>query len=351
MRSRSLILLAAGCTLMSGCAPLVSHPPLPTVEMLPKDPYGSFIVVKTDTSTTAGELLAVHNNTTVYLLADNQRIVSILDRDVKSAHLVRFNPRASEVAGLTFLGVLSTLSNGWGLIFTAPAWILAGTAAATSRSSEPHMTLHKHDWKPILPYARFPAGLPPGFLTTPPASPPPPVVAETENPPEPSSPPRPAVAGKSEPRIKHFAMNFGAGPGFHENAFRDLHETGFGVVGGISFETKAAFTGTRFCLAHREVTGDDFDPEWQTSGESVDLALLFGLQGQFKSAHVELGLGPATYGAKIEDVFDFNFSLAYQAGLTAMMSRNLGVGAMFAYNQNEFRDFYVVAVGVRFVVW
>ena len=169
MRSCSLP-LARAAAMMCACATVPGHPPsLPTAGELPKNPYGSWIVVKNDRGAEfSGELLAVENDSTVYLWGDGPRIIVIPDREVKSAHLVRFNSQAGGLAGLTFLGVLSTLSNGWGLIFTAPTWIIVGTAATASRSHEPMMSLHKHDWKPMLPYARFPAGLPPGFLTTPP---------------------------------------------------------------------------------------------------------------------------------------------------------------------------------------
>ncbi len=349
MRSHSLLLVLVAMSMCACAAMPADHPPLPRVDDLPTSANGSWVALKSRSGVVrSGELLAVENDGMIYIqLLPTLNPTAVSPDTLKSAHLVKFNPEASGIAGLAFLGTLTTISNGWYLVFTAPAWILVGTGATTSRSHEPHMVVPPKELNELKPYARFPAGMPAGFATTMP----PPVVAKPKPAPPPGTPPEPQVAEKPKPKIQHFAMNIGGGVSFHENGFHDLEQSGFGIIAGVDFETRAAFLGTRFSLAHREVTGDSFDPEWQESGESFDLALLFGLHGQIKSVHGALGIGPATYGARIDDVFDLKFSLAYQAELTANVARNVGLGGLLAYNQNEFRDFYVVALGLRFVVW
>src|SRR5690349_4699981 len=107
MRNRNL-LLALAAAMMCACATVPGHPSyLPTAKELPTDPHGSWIVIKDQQEiVTAGELLAVEHDSTVYLWTDGPRIVSIHDRNVKSAHLVRFDPQAGAIAGATFGGVL-----------------------------------------------------------------------------------------------------------------------------------------------------------------------------------------------------------------------------------------------------
>jgi hypothetical protein len=322
--------------------------------MLPKDPYGSFIFVKTDSGLTSGELLAAERDS-VYIMSEGKRIVALADRDVLSARLVRFNPQAGGVAGLTMLGVLSTLSNGFGLIFTAPAWILVGTGATAARSHEPEMELHKHDWKPMLAYARFPAGLPPGFLTTPPP-PPPPVVVEHEEPPAVIPPPEPVreepPAPVSAADRRRFATHLGLGMGFQEDLHAQITQSGIGFIAGIDARIEGPlFLGTRVSMAHREASEDLVDPAFATSGESFDLALLIGLQGHVKRLRPGFGIGPAALGNSVSDVHDIDFSIALQGELMVDVAQNIAVGALGSYNQNSKRDFYVIALGIRFVFW
>jgi hypothetical protein len=322
--------------------------------MLPQDSHGSWIAIKTDSGLTAGELLAVGNDSTVYIWTDGPRIISIPDRDVKSAHLVRFDAQAGRLAGLTFLGVLSTLSNGWALIFTAPTWIIVGTAATASRSHEPHMFLHKHNWKPMVPYARFPAGLPPGFLTTPP--PPPPIVVQ-QKPPVETAPPEPVVSEPPAPvspaDMHHFATHLGFGMGFHEDVHTNIEQSGAGFIAGVDARVEGPlFISTRVSMAHRDVSAalvpeSDFDK----SGESFDLALLIGIQGHKHRLRPGFGLGPAAVGASIGDVTDLDFSIALQGELMVDVSQNIATGVIASYDKNQKRDFYVVALGVRFVFW
>ncbi len=65
----------------------------------------------------------------------------------------------------TVLGTLSTIGNGYFLVFTAPAWIISGLgsgSSAASRSSEQTVPTDVS----LPAYARFPQGVPPGWPPT-----------------------------------------------------------------------------------------------------------------------------------------------------------------------------------------
>ncbi len=68
------------------------------------------------------------------------------------------------VAGWTALGVVSTISNGLLLIFTAPAWIITGTVAGSSESYAPQGNVPPLRWAELARFARFPQGMPPGLV-------------------------------------------------------------------------------------------------------------------------------------------------------------------------------------------
>jgi len=104
-------------------------------------------------------------------------------------------------------------------------------------------------------------------------------------------------------------------------------------------------------MAHREASEDLVDPAFATSGESFDLALLIGLQGHVKRLRPGFGIGPAALGNSVSDVHDIDFSIALQGELMVDVAQNIAVGALGSYNQNSKRDFYVIALGIRFVFW
>lgn len=63
----------------------------------------------------------------------------------------------------TFGGTISTISNGYYLIFTAPFWLLTGIPATVGESSRDRYDEENPDssfWISIQKFARFPQGLP-----------------------------------------------------------------------------------------------------------------------------------------------------------------------------------------------
>lgn len=154
---------------LCGCASF--HAPyrwLPVADKVPEDPYGGWIEVRymhpdsIKVENLKGELIAV-NSDTLYLLDYPLSTLRILPAaNIKSARLVRYFANEGAVGALTFLGSVSTISNGWFLLFTLPGWIVGGSIAATARSFDPVMDFPEVSLRELSPYARFPQGLPKG---------------------------------------------------------------------------------------------------------------------------------------------------------------------------------------------
>ncbi|MGE5682784.1 MAG: hypothetical protein ACM34K_18110 [Bacillota bacterium] len=139
---------------------------LPEPDQVPSDPYGSWIEVDYSPNKTPyktkfmGELISVTKDT-LFLLNDSFLYLPV--SDIKSARLAKYNSNYTVVSGLTFLGSLSTISNGWFLIFTLPTWLVGGSITASARSYAPLIDYPVHGIEELVPYARFPQGLPKNF--------------------------------------------------------------------------------------------------------------------------------------------------------------------------------------------
>jgi hypothetical protein len=166
MRSHNPILCAATLlsALLLGCA--ASHAPsgwLSNPTAIPRESYGGWLEMNYSTAankkaTLAGELLAVSADS-FFLVAESFHAVA--RAEVKSARLEIYNSHSGEIAGLAFLGTLTTISNGAFLIFTAPLWIFGGIGSTAARSREPMVYFPKRGWSRLAAFARFPQGLPP----------------------------------------------------------------------------------------------------------------------------------------------------------------------------------------------
>ncbi|MEP7226796.1 MAG: hypothetical protein ABI785_05505 [Gemmatimonadales bacterium] len=107
-----------------------------------------------------GELIAVSADT-VWLLGLEQALV-IPTATVKQGKLTAYAAQKGPVALWTVLGTLSTISNGWFLIFTAPMWIVGGSLSVGSESRAPERKSPQLGWEDLASYARFPQGMPEG---------------------------------------------------------------------------------------------------------------------------------------------------------------------------------------------
>lgn len=169
MRTRELLMLAA---LMSACVDN-PDPRHPSIERMERQGYGGFITISTlSGQQVSGELISVERSVIRVLRfgAGTGALTWVATTDVKSADLYEYEAEGA-YGGWALLGVLSTISHGFFLVFTAPIWIISGSIAGSAESRHIVMSFPEHGWGEIVKWARFPQGLPPGLneesLTTP----------------------------------------------------------------------------------------------------------------------------------------------------------------------------------------
>ena len=126
--------------------------------------YGGWIELRYKQATEQradGELIAVSADS-VWLLDQDQALV-IPTVSVERGKLTAYAAQKGPLALWTVLGTLSTISNGWFLIFTAPMWIVGGSLSVGSESRAPERKSPQLSWEELAPYARFPQGMPEGI--------------------------------------------------------------------------------------------------------------------------------------------------------------------------------------------
>lgn len=151
---------------IEGCATTTAPPRfLPSPQQAQTDAYGGWIELRYrgdgGERLAEGELVAVSADT-IWVLGDSGGI-AIGTAAVAQGKLMAYNSRSGVVAGFTALGVISTIANGWLLIFSAPLWIITGTVAGANQSHVPERRVPPLQWVELAPFARFPQGFPPGL--------------------------------------------------------------------------------------------------------------------------------------------------------------------------------------------
>ncbi|MDZ7337872.1 MAG: hypothetical protein ONB30_04975 [candidate division KSB1 bacterium] len=129
------------------------------------DVYGGWIEVEyysasREKAQLTGELIAIGNDS-IYIA--NETFHAIALSSIKSARLVTYKSNAEVMGVLVVLGTLSTIRNGYFLIFTAPMWIIGGCISSAVRSFEPIVDYPKQELSRFVPFARYPQGLPAGI--------------------------------------------------------------------------------------------------------------------------------------------------------------------------------------------
>ena len=156
--------LAGGCTAASPAPPGSRL----TMEQAQRDPHGAWINIVTLQGEVAGELLAVEAKALV--VASTAGFQRVPVARIRSWSLSWYEADNGGVIVFGVLGTLSTLSHGWFLVLTAPLlWMIPTPIMARAQSKQGHESGslgdadgHLH----LAAYARFPAGLPPGFDPT-----------------------------------------------------------------------------------------------------------------------------------------------------------------------------------------
>ncbi len=134
---------------------------LVTPRLAQTEAYGGWVeLLVTGGARVDGELIAVTADSVWVLGRTAVTVVPVAS--VRQGKLTTTNAEVGNIAGATGLGVVSTISNGLLLIFTAPLWIIVGTAAGSSQSYAPERRVPPLHWAELNGFARFPQGLPDG---------------------------------------------------------------------------------------------------------------------------------------------------------------------------------------------
>ncbi len=121
--------------------------------------YGGWAMVRDSAGTqTDGELIAV-NRDSVYVLTTGGLVV-IPVRRVAKLNVTGYNSAAGTLALWGLAGTLGTISHGWLLLFSSPAWIITSSIAAAAHSREPREIYPDVELNKLRIYARFPQGIP-----------------------------------------------------------------------------------------------------------------------------------------------------------------------------------------------
>jgi hypothetical protein len=163
MNGSSKVWGAILCLILGGCArPDVPEGLSEPSEVL-RDSFGARVLVRLDSSTARGELLAVEPDTLFLLYGDRFRALGRKDAREVKVFLQEYPLSTGAVTSYTLLGTLSTISNGFGLVITAPLWLITGVAtgiAASADANDGDYMYPDEPWLGLAKFARFPQGLP-----------------------------------------------------------------------------------------------------------------------------------------------------------------------------------------------
>lgn len=149
------------CIVCCGCA--ITHAPRgwmgsPEEERIAV--HGAWVVLKLEAPHAPqlrGELIAVSEDS---LFMADTTFHAVARANIRHARLLTYNSNAVAMGAGAAFGTMSTILNGWALIFTAPMWMIGGTISTGIRSFEPIIDYPDYGWSRLAPFARFPQGLP-----------------------------------------------------------------------------------------------------------------------------------------------------------------------------------------------
>jgi len=154
--------LVAAVAALAGCASHAAPPQwLSDARTTASSGWGGWIrmTVRVDSvdGIVGGELIAAHDDT-VFVLAPGDSLRAIPHVTIRKAELVEYDPKQGTISAYAFLGVLSTVSHGFVLVLSAPAWMITGAVLTHVVVNE--ATTKSTVTKALRPYARFPQGIP-----------------------------------------------------------------------------------------------------------------------------------------------------------------------------------------------
>jgi hypothetical protein len=133
---------------------------LPREENVDRSPYGAWIIVERNgAQTVQGELLSARDDSVVVLTANGAHPVA--REAIRYAEVGVFEARMASLSTWMVVGTLSTISNGFILIFTAPMWLIAGGFSLARVSKQPIYKWNENEpLSSLAKFARFPGGMP-----------------------------------------------------------------------------------------------------------------------------------------------------------------------------------------------
>ena len=161
-----LLLILASMVLLSSCAAYrAPRGWLPEKKNVAQEVYGGWLYLEwtgnPKQEVTQGEFVGVNENTV--FVFDHKILTRVPMDRVSYASLKLHDDDRSSFAAWTFFGTLSTITNGWFLVFSLPLWLFAGTAI-TSYESYSGSFIEKLPkdawWGTVTRYSRFPQGIP-----------------------------------------------------------------------------------------------------------------------------------------------------------------------------------------------
>lgn len=164
-----LSIFTTSSLLISSCA--TSYAPsnwLPDTDQVQEETFGGWITLVTKPDSLnqnekwmqySGEFIAVDENV-VYLLYNS--VYQIPIHKIYSSILELDSKDNTGYAVWTFGGTLSTISNGYFLVITAPLWLLVGISSTVGESSRDRYEIeYPKDvyWEKVKKFSRFPQGV------------------------------------------------------------------------------------------------------------------------------------------------------------------------------------------------
>lgn len=169
-RARALVLsllLALGCA--SNPAPRGT---LPTADQLARSPWGGYVLVRhRNGAQTRGELLAARDG--VVHVKTGRGVRAIPVAEIETMRLAAYHTSELPLTAWGLGGAATTISHGWFLVFSLPAWILSTLITAGVESHQALVDFPDEPLPAFARFARYPQGMPPP--PPPPPSPVPPV--------------------------------------------------------------------------------------------------------------------------------------------------------------------------------
>lgn len=159
MRTRSLAVVLA--LAVAACASNPDPRDPATFEQMQRQAFGGWIeIVTASGAADTGELLAVRHDEVIILDAMNfvQRFPIA---QIARARLWKWRRDGSFGVWGT-VGALTTASHGFFLIFTFPMWVVTASISGALDSHAQHIDVPDAAWDELVPWSRFPQGIPDG---------------------------------------------------------------------------------------------------------------------------------------------------------------------------------------------